>query len=94
VPPARRIPIPFPAETIVTDELAYPALVLKRGEEARLRAGHLWVYSNEVDVAVTPLTAFEPGETAVLRDYRDCKVLRMGRGQCPAGYPVYFAGKY
>lgn len=46
-------------------------LQLRKNEEHRLRAGHLWVYSNEVDVAVTPLTAFEPGETAVLRDYRE-----------------------
>jgi len=27
-----------------------------------LRAGHLWVYSNEVDTAATPLSAFEPGQ--------------------------------
>ncbi|MGB5398009.1 MAG: hypothetical protein WBN96_12735, partial [Gammaproteobacteria bacterium] len=26
-----------------------PALQLKKREERRLRAGHLWVYSNEVD---------------------------------------------
>ena len=25
-------------------------LYLKRGEDRRLRAGHLWVFSNEVDV--------------------------------------------
>ncbi|MCC6301190.1 MAG: RlmI/RlmK family 23S rRNA methyltransferase, partial [Gammaproteobacteria bacterium] len=46
-------------------------LQLRKNEEHRLRAGHLWVYSNEIDVAVTPLTAFEPGETAVLRDFRE-----------------------
>ncbi len=46
-------------------------LQLRKNEEHRLRAGHLWVYSNEVDVAVTPLTGFEPGETALLRDYRE-----------------------
>ncbi|MFX4729046.1 RlmI/RlmK family 23S rRNA methyltransferase, partial [Acinetobacter baumannii] len=32
----------------------------------RLRAGHLWVYSNEVDVAATPLNAFAAGDQAVL----------------------------
>ncbi len=46
-------------------------LQLRKNEEHRLRAGHLWVYSNEIDVAVTPLTAFEPGETARLQDYRE-----------------------
>ncbi len=37
-------------------------LKLKRGEERRLRAGHLWIYSNEIDVAATPLSTFEAGE--------------------------------
>ena len=50
-------------------DIAYPALQLKRGEDARLRAGHLWVFSNEVDVARTPLTAFEPGEPCAIVDY-------------------------
>ena len=40
----------------------YPTLALRRGEERRLRAGHLWVFSNEVDVAKTPLTGFQPGD--------------------------------
>lgn len=44
-------------------------LCLKRREERRLRAGHLWVFSNEVDSARTPLTLFTPGEAVeVLRD--------------------------
>jgi 23S rRNA (cytosine1962-C5)-methyltransferase len=38
------------------------ALKLRRREERRLLGGHLWVYSNEVDVDATPLKAFEPGE--------------------------------
>ena len=37
-------------------------LQLKSGEERRLLAGHLWIYSNEVDSKVTPLKDFEPGE--------------------------------
>jgi 23S rRNA (cytosine1962-C5)-methyltransferase len=41
-------------------------LRLRRGEDRRLRAGHLWVFSNEIDVAATPLTAFAPGEHARL----------------------------
>jgi 23S rRNA (cytosine1962-C5)-methyltransferase len=39
-------------------------LRLRRGEERRLRAGHLWIFSNEIDTAATPLTAFEPGQQA------------------------------
>lgn len=37
-------------------------LILKKNEERRLRQGHVWVFSNEVDVARTPLTAFTPGQ--------------------------------
>jgi 23S rRNA (cytosine1962-C5)-methyltransferase len=41
--------------------LALPELRLKPREDRRLVAGHLWVFSNEVDTARTPLTAFAPG---------------------------------
>ena len=41
--------------------MTLPSLYLKRREERRLRAGHPWVFSNEVDVARSPLTGFEPG---------------------------------
>jgi len=41
-------------------------LTLKNNEERRLRAGHLWVFSNEVDTKKTPLTAFTPGQEAVV----------------------------
>ncbi len=37
-------------------------LMLKPQEERRLQAGHLWIFSNEVNVAATPLTGFKPGE--------------------------------
>lgn len=42
--------------------MSLPALILKKGEDRRLRAGHLWVFSNEVDVKRTPLTEFQPGD--------------------------------
>jgi 23S rRNA (cytosine1962-C5)-methyltransferase len=45
-------------------------LRLKRNEERRIRAGHLWVFSNEVDVAATPLTTFAPGEPVEVQDHR------------------------
>ena len=41
-------------------------LRLGRNEERRLQGGHLWVYSNEVNNAVTPLKAFAPGELALV----------------------------
>jgi 23S rRNA (cytosine1962-C5)-methyltransferase len=39
-------------------------LTLRKNEDRRLSAGHLWIFSNEVDVAKTPLTGFSPGECA------------------------------
>ncbi|MGH8174478.1 MAG: hypothetical protein ACREPX_15160, partial [Rhodanobacteraceae bacterium] len=53
----------------MSDSIEYPALYLKRGEDARLRAGHVWVFSNEVDVARSPLTEFEPGEVCAIVDH-------------------------
>lgn len=43
-------------------------LYLKRGEDKRLRVGHLWIFSNEVDIAKSPLRDFEPGEAALVLD--------------------------
>jgi len=37
-------------------------LRLGKDQDRRLRAGHLWVYSNEVDTEATPLKGFEPGQ--------------------------------
>ncbi|MHB1946608.1 MAG: class I SAM-dependent rRNA methyltransferase [Gammaproteobacteria bacterium] len=39
-----------------------PILRLKKNEDRRLRAGHLWVYSNEIDIKTTPLKSFTPGQ--------------------------------
>ena len=48
-----------------------PELRLKRGEDRRLSAGHLWVFSNEVDTARTPLPDFEPGALCRVVSDRD-----------------------
>lgn len=55
----------------MTDPIQVAALYLKRGEDARLRAGHLWVFSNEVDVERSPLAQFEPGQACAILDSRD-----------------------
>jgi 23S rRNA (cytosine1962-C5)-methyltransferase len=49
----------------------YPSLFLKRGEDRRLRAGHLWVFSNEVDVKRSPLEGFTPGQPSWIVDATD-----------------------
>jgi len=45
----------------MSDRLAL--LQLKKDEDRRLRAGHLWIYSNEVDTGKTPLNRFTPGQS-------------------------------
>lgn len=46
-------------------------LRLRPNEERRLLAGHLWIYSNEVDTGSTPLTGFQPGQYVTVRSHRD-----------------------
>jgi 23S rRNA (cytosine1962-C5)-methyltransferase len=43
-------------------------LRLRKNEDRRLRAGHVWIFSNEVDTHATPLTAFEPGQAVIVED--------------------------
>ena len=45
----------------------FAPLRLRKDEDRRLRAGHLWVYSNEVDVAATPLREFQPGQPVAIQ---------------------------
>ncbi len=42
------------------------ALRLKKNADRRLKAGHLWLYSNEIDIQATPLKGFEPGAQVVI----------------------------
>lgn len=42
--------------------MAHPPLFLRKNEDKRLRLGHLWVFSNEVDIARSPLTQFTAGD--------------------------------
>jgi 23S rRNA (cytosine1962-C5)-methyltransferase len=48
-----------------------PVLFLKKNHERRLRAGHLWVYSNEVDTQRSPLKDFQPGEQVALMNHEE-----------------------
>ncbi len=48
-----------------------PALRLKRNEDRRLTAGHLWVFSNEVDTQQTPLGKFKAGELVRVLAHND-----------------------
>jgi 23S rRNA (cytosine1962-C5)-methyltransferase len=50
----------------MTDTL--PILRLGKRKDRRLRAGHSWIFSNEVDNKASPLTAFTPGEVVLIQD--------------------------
>lgn len=52
-------------------------LKLKPREDRRLRAGHLWIYSNEIDTAATPIKALEAGTLCQIVDSRG-KALGLG----------------
>lgn len=51
--------------------MEFPVLYLRKGAERRLRAGHLWVYSNEVDTRRSPLSGFESGSQVQVRAAND-----------------------
>ena len=42
---------------------------LKKGEGRRIRSGHPWIFSNEVDISTTPLKKFTAGEEVIVVDH-------------------------
>ncbi len=42
------------------------ALRLKKNEDRRLKQGHAWIFSNEVDTALTPLKNFAAGQQVIV----------------------------
>ncbi|WP_461536037.1 class I SAM-dependent rRNA methyltransferase [Spongorhabdus nitratireducens] len=48
--------------------MSLPVLRLNKNADRRLKAGHIWIYSNEIDNKVTPLTALQPGDQAVIEN--------------------------
>lgn len=64
--------------TPASSEAGSEAIVkLKKGAERRLLQGHQWVFSNEIDVDVTPLRNFEAGQIVNV-EARNGKLLGMG----------------
>ena len=43
-------------------------LFLRRGADHRLRGGHLWVYSNEIDSKRSPLGDFSAGDLVAVKN--------------------------
>lgn len=55
-----------PRHNVTLAGLMTTYLRLKKGEDRRIRAGHPWVYSNEIDTATTPLKTFSPGAEVIV----------------------------
>ncbi|MGM8226119.1 class I SAM-dependent rRNA methyltransferase [Cellvibrio sp. ARAG 10.3] len=49
--------------------MSLPVLILKSQADRRLKLGHLWIYSNEVDVERSPLKTFEAGAQALVTSH-------------------------
>ena len=43
-------------------------LQLKKNEDLRIKNGHVWIYSNEIDTAKTPFKEFTAGDEAIVYD--------------------------
>jgi len=50
---------------------------LKKNEERRIKQGHMWVFSNEIDIKATPLKEFEAGQQVIV-EASNGKPLGMG----------------
>ena len=44
-------------------------LRLKKGHDRRIRSGHPWVFSNEIDTSITPLKTFQAGEEVIVETH-------------------------
>lgn len=53
--------------TVPVSSSDFAPLRLRKDEDRRLRAGHLWVYSNEIDTDATPLRDFVPGQPVAVQ---------------------------
>lgn len=53
----------------VGTSMNYPIVYLKKNEDRRLRAGHVWIYSNEIDVQRSPLKSFATGQLVTVISY-------------------------
>ncbi len=51
--------------------MTYPKLVLNPSSEQRIKKGHLWIYSNEVDTKKTPLKQFSKGDLVAVHSDKD-----------------------
>ncbi len=51
--------------------MSTPQLRLNKNQDRRLRAGHCWIYSNEVDTKATPLKGFKQGQAVDILSHQE-----------------------
>ena len=49
--------------------MEFAPIYLKKREERRLKSGHPWLYSNEIDTGRSPLKGFLPGQPVQVRTF-------------------------
>lgn len=49
--------------------MIYPDLFLKKNEDKRIRLGHVWIFSNEIDITRSPLTQFSAGDLVSVKNH-------------------------
>jgi len=49
--------------------MSIPILRIKKGQDRRIKAGHPWIFSNEIDTAQTPLKQFSAGQEVLVESY-------------------------
>lgn len=54
-----------------------PCIRLKKDQERRIKIGHLWIYSNEIDTQETPLNQFKAGDLVTIATARN-KIIGTG----------------
>lgn len=57
--------------------MSLPSVRLKNKADRRVRAGHPWIFSNEINTTVSPLKSFTPGETVIVEAH-DKTILGVG----------------
>lgn len=47
------------------------SVFLKSQADRRIKLGHLWIYSNEIDTGKSPLKSFETGDLVAIQNYKN-----------------------
>lgn len=54
---------------MIANTMQLKSLRLKKNQDRRLRSGHVWIYSNEVDTSVSPIKSFSSGEEVLIESH-------------------------